>query len=272
MKLYDELSAIFVGPLSTDEQQDLAKFASCMLTAKKKRNTKAALALIKSASDDIHDLEDYDRVFSLLAYLRSVPEMTKEAAWKSSADTVLKGLAVTSGVATLAMPAYKAYRNKADLDKSFKQVIQEHPTLGAAANLPMTKRYFDALVAFAPPIAKNSLVAGNVLSRMHRLGPAMMDINMVKELVSTNKAHQEAVSKMPGLTLADLKGAASEISGAFPKPVADSDRYSAENTTLAAKKQNIELRQWHSKAEAEAALNKKMAENARSFLKNKSTT
>lgn len=278
MSLYSELQDVFVGELSADEQQELAKFAACMLKAKRKKDAKMSAALVKQASDEIYDLDDYDRVISLLAYLRSVPDLQKEASWKRAADYALKGAAITSALAPLAMTAYKAKREASALEKSFKEIIQEHPVLGAAANLPMTRRYFDALVSFAPPVAMNSLVAGNVIARMHRLGPAMMDINMVKELVSTNKAHQEASEKATSGRKPLVSGVADAVTGvaaAFGHKPGDTemsvrtDRLDSENKHMSAAKQHVELKQWLKKHEAEKAMDAAMVSNAKAQLKTK---
>jgi hypothetical protein len=95
--------------------------------------------------------------------------------------------------------------------------MQQHPMLGEPANAMQTRQNFQVLRSFAPDVASSKPVAANALVRMHRMGPAAADINMVKELATTQK---EISSRKGPDTGANLRGAVQglgEVGSAYTK-------------------------------------------------------
>jgi len=224
MKLYDTLKDVFVGELTPDEQQDLAKFASSLLTAKRKRDGVATSGLLKQASEEIHDMWDFDRTAHLLLHLTKTAATTPTN-WDKASDYALKGGMLLAATAPLIMAATNAIRKNMKFDQSFHEVIRERPML-AGEHMHQTRRHFDALKTFAPDVAQNSLVAGNVLHRMHRLGPEWMDVNVIKELSNTQKFisdHHKATSERnQGGALKSVGDTVKTIGEVFkPKEVVD---------------------------------------------------
>ena len=191
-----------MGELTAQEHAELAKFASALIRAKHDKAATKASALVKQAAERVYDPEDFEHVAGLCVYL------SKYAAnagfnWSKASDYVLKGGLLASALAPIITPIIQAHKRASKHESTFKEIVKEHPSLGGN-NIAVTKRHFDVLKTFAPDIASNSLVAGNVLHRMHRLGPGMMDINQVKELASTQAQLQSGTGKDTLKTVGDL--------------------------------------------------------------------
>lgn len=182
MKLYNTFKDVYVGELTVSDHEELAKFASALIRSKKARNALQVSALLKEAASRIHDVTDFDRIVGLCGYLNKTAE-AKKFNWDKASDYVLKGGVVLSATAPLLAAAALALRKHMKHEDSFRTILKEHPSLGGP-NTPVTRRHFDTLKTFSPDIAANSLVAGNVLHRLHRLGPEGMDVAQVRELAS----------------------------------------------------------------------------------------
>ena len=63
---------------------------------------------------------------------------------------------------------------------NYMLIYQMNPDLKKDPNVP---HYFQAISDFAPDIAKNPLVAGNVLMQMHRVGPGFVTPQLIRELI-----------------------------------------------------------------------------------------
>ena len=88
----------------------------------------------------------------------------------SSFNPLLAGI----GLLGISMPVVKAgidaLRQPGQLRSSLKAVLQQHPEL---RNDPNTGQYFHLLTTFAPSIAANPLMAGQMLKRFHEAGPSL---------------------------------------------------------------------------------------------------
>lgn len=83
--------------------------------------------------------------------------------------------------------AHRSQREK-KIKASFARILQDHPELRSDANTP---RYFQAIVDFAPDVAANALVAGNVMRTMHQIGPGAVTPKMISELLAVQSGFEE---------------------------------------------------------------------------------
>lgn len=191
MSLYETFKDVYVGDLTEQETRELAKFASALVQAKAEDNAQTALALVKHAASEINEYEDFEAVCNLFVGIKNgMPGLEKIASVdkvERGLNVALKGGILATAMAPMFMGMYKKMQQGRKHDQVFKQVLSDNPDLAKSHAYDDTKRNFDTLKQFSPDVASNALVSGNVLQRMHRLGPALMDINMVKELAGTQK-------------------------------------------------------------------------------------
>ena len=105
------------------------------------------------------------------------------------------GLLPALGVAAVGLPmlmgALESLTRTRGLKSSLQKIMREHPELRNDAN---AGRYFQAISDFAPAVATNPLLAGNVMKQLHQIGPAALTPAMIKDLLGV----QESVTKMRG--------------------------------------------------------------------------
>jgi len=97
-------------------------------------------------------------------------------------------LAATPLVSSLASSIFSG----GALKRSLAQIYQMHPELKSDSNVPM---YFQAIADFAPEVAKNPLVAGNVVIQMHRVGPSWVTPQLIRELIGIQSAGELGETK-----------------------------------------------------------------------------
>lgn len=106
---------------------------------------------------------------------------------------------------------------------SYHTVMQSNPHL---RNDPAAGQYFNTVRNFAPSVAADPVLLGNVLNDMQTMGPAAMTVERVKGMVDVHKnsrtAHQEGAPLMPQATthVKDLAGAV----GGYAKSKHDADQ------------------------------------------------
>ena len=181
--LYETFKDCLVGDLTTAEHRDLAKFAAALTSA---RGTDREDIMVKEAMSGMTDPEDFVKV----AHLVAIATSHEKTAAMSTGEKIMAGTAVAgalAGLAPLAIQAVNAIRGRKAHDAAMQHAMQQHPMLGEEANAMQTRQNFQVLRSFAPDVAASKPVAANALVRMHRMGPAAADINMVKELATTQK-------------------------------------------------------------------------------------
>ena len=212
MNLYETFKDSLVGELTSTEQQELAKFASALTSA---RGTDRQDVLIAEAVGGMRDPEDFVKVSHLMAIVQGHEKTAKLSTMeKITAGTAIAG--ALAGLAPLAIQAVNSIRGRKAHDAAIQHAMQQHPMLGEPANAMQTRQNFQVLRSFAPDVASSKPVAANALVRMHRMGPAAADINMVKELASTQKEIADRNKYRPDVSQnlkqvvssADLLGAA----------------------------------------------------------------
>lgn len=205
------------GDLTDADMTKVGQFSARVLTAKADNDIATIRSMIKEAVAIVSEggEDSLDRLFGTLHYVERYGQPDEKEAVaallplvKEAADELIKEAKFSPsekwqlglGAGSLALSAapligYAASRmgRSGKIKKSLKQIMQDHPELRNDPNVP---RYFQAIVDFAPAVAANAMVAGNVLMQMHRLGPSAVTPKTIAELLDI----QGSVGKQPGLS------------------------------------------------------------------------
>ncbi len=151
--------------------------------------------------------------------------------WGDNWEPTVAALAV-SGVAVPVIAAgVKAMTQSGNLKTSLERLLRQHPEL---RNDPNVGHYFQILTTFAPHVAQNPILAGNLLKRWHETGPDLITPNMIKELLdienqsgnieqTTQKQVNELSKTMIDVAKADFgrrrrtENAGPRFAGGFPQ-------------------------------------------------------
>lgn len=230
MSLMDNYRPV-CADLTSAEQAEVGRFAVDLITAQTLGQTEKVASLITEALIDLSKDEDsldlfmrtaeyveccgesmdklamaglVERITSAVVGAEKVAQMSTPQKWQLGLGVAGAGLAAAPFVAH----AVKSKMRDAKIQKSFAQSLQDHPHLKSDPHL---HRYFQAVVDFAPTVAANSLLAGNVLNAMHQIGPAAVTPRFIGELLLVEKDYS-AQSKAPEL-LGDAAKGATGLSG-----------------------------------------------------------
>lgn len=178
-KFVSKYANVYGGELSSAEGEELRKFASDLLLAKTRQDAESIQKLIKQAVAEIDNESDFEALLGVLDWIEKEGEITPP----SRNNTLGNVLAAIGAAGALAGPVAKGVqlmRRQKQLAASMTQILQDYPNL---KNDPNTPRYFRLLKDFAPDIAANPLVAGNVMNSFSRLGPASITPQVINELL-----------------------------------------------------------------------------------------
>lgn len=100
--------------------------------------------------------------------------------WSRNWKPATAGIALSSVVAPVIASGIKAVTQSGNLKTSLTKLLRQHPEL---RNDPNVAHYFQILTTFAPHVAQNPILAGNLLKRWHETGPDLITPNMIKELL-----------------------------------------------------------------------------------------
>lgn len=214
MALTETYQAVY-GDLAEDQMTKVGEFATSFMAARMlgdedRMQTLVKEAMTKMAEDEgaidglISTLEYAEKfgsndekiaVAELLPYIRnSIKEidaeavMGKVASWQQTAGLALSAGGLALGAAPFIGHMRRRGQRNERIKKSIKEVMQEHPEL---RNNPHSARYFQAIVDFAPDVAANPLMAGNVMRTMHQIGPSSVTPKMISELLQVQRGHEE---------------------------------------------------------------------------------
>lgn len=202
--LSESYAALF-GELTSEETEKVAAFHADFLDS----SEAGQASLIKEAMEDLLQDEGYfDRFYGMLSDAGSFGDveekeaiaqllplikeagvaLDKEAAFpdeepykdskgmKGWVGPAIATAAIAPFIARMARSAGR--RNK--IKSSAQGIFNEHPELRSDPN---SERYFGAISDFAPDVAANPLVAGNVMKAMHQIGPGSVTPKVLKELL-----------------------------------------------------------------------------------------
>jgi hypothetical protein len=200
MSIYQEYSCVY-GDLNDAEKDELGKFGADLISAKITNNADKVVELLKEAAGAIDDVDDLDAFLGLVSWL-------EKEAWLPTKDTVKNVILPIAGVSFAAVPA--AVLGARSLSRSIKHgqslqaIMREHPAL---KDDPNTSRYFHMIKSFAPDIAANSLVAGNVMDELRKLGPAAVTPARIAELLQLQGRIGDSHARVPDMIASSGKDA-----------------------------------------------------------------
>lgn len=123
-----------------------------------------------------------------------------------TADKVQTALGLAS-LAISAAPflagALRRRKRERAVDSAHRRVMQEHPELRGD---PHVQDYYATMADFAPDVAANPLLAGNILKNIHRIGPEGFTGAQLKELLELQRLRTEQRGKAD-----DVKGVATAL-------------------------------------------------------------
>jgi hypothetical protein len=100
--------------------------------------------------------------------------------WSKNWQPTMAAMALSSVAAPVIASGVKAITQSGGLRSSLTRLLRQHPEL---RNDPNVGHYFQILTTFAPHVAQNPILAGNLLKRWHETGPDLITPNMIKELL-----------------------------------------------------------------------------------------
>lgn len=100
--------------------------------------------------------------------------------WSDNYKPAIAAMAMSGVAAPVIAAGVKAITQSGNLKNSLTRLLRQHPEL---RNDPNVAHYFQILTTFAPHVAQNPVLAGNLLKRWHETGPDLITPNMIKELL-----------------------------------------------------------------------------------------
>lgn len=170
--------ACFYGNIefTPEEQQEIGAFAAGLLKAASSGDEDGLVTLFANEFGNM-DEETFDRVNRYVEFL----DKTAEGAFQgANISNILAPLAIALAATPLLGHAFRAVSGSLSLKSALSKALEMHPELKSDPNI---KDYFQAISSFAPDIAKNPLMVGNILSQMHRIGPSALTPQLLNDLI-----------------------------------------------------------------------------------------
>jgi len=182
MPLMKKYAALY-GDLefTQEEQEDLGRVAARLI--KIASDGCKEQDLIRFFVDEFKgiDEETFDRLNGTVEFLSFYE---KTAGSLQTLGLLLAPLATAIAATPLVAHGIKYLQEGSAVKQSLATIMRDHPELKGDPNVPM---YFQAIVDFAPSVAKNPLIAGNLLSQWHKAGPSLATPQILRELVGIQK-------------------------------------------------------------------------------------
>ncbi len=199
------------GVLQDEDMDKLAQLEADIIEASMKSGGSILEVLADHFTKEGFDQADYDKAARYLESLGIEDDETGKTAKIRLPKTTLGRIAGIAGPLLgtgmlLALGGEKLY-SAVSTRKAFKstlaQIKKEHPELRRD---PMTDQHFEVITSFAPSLAKNAVVAGNLLLKMKQWGA--IDHKTVQDLITMEKnlAETHRVSAPFGDTIRTMTG------------------------------------------------------------------
>lgn len=162
------------------EQRELGRFTSELVKVATVGNEADLVNFFRREFAGI-DETAYDRINGMVDFMSS---QEKDAQIGHTIGAIMAPLSLGLAAAPFLASGIKSLLQGRDLRRSLEQIYMQHPELKKDPNVPA---YFQAISDFAPDIAKNAVIAGNLLSQWHMAGPMMATPQIIKELTEIQK-------------------------------------------------------------------------------------
>jgi len=179
------------------EEEELGKFAAQLMKIAMDQDEHAMVELFKEAFANV-DAEGFRRINDYLEWLEY---SEKTSALGATIGKILGPLSLALAATPLIGHGLRLLTSGSALKGSLEKIYRMHPEL---KNDPNVQDYFQALADFAPDIAKNPLVAGNVIMQMHRVGPSFVTPQLIRELIGIQGQSQSPKFGTPSSSAAEM--------------------------------------------------------------------
>lgn len=204
------------GDLNSDEIDKLAEFQIEFMSAPastRQEMIKEALEVVLqddlladrllgvvSYAGEHGDMEEKEAVAQLLPMMKTAgADIDKEAAfpgdeeYKSSGSVrnMIQPALAAMAAAPFISKMMRGARTRRHINQSAQSIYDQHPEL---RDDPHSASYFNAIRDFAPSLAANPLVAGNVMKAMHQVGPGFVTPKVLKELLDVQEQYDKQQS------------------------------------------------------------------------------
>ncbi len=169
-----------------EEQAEIGRFAANLMKLASSNDTEGIIRLFHEEFKgmDEETFDQVDRYFEFLNLYDNGSGMAKTAGRMPPIESVLSALAFGLATTPLIEKLIGKIAKDRGLKESLRKILQAHPELRKDPNVP---EYFQAVADFSPTVAKNPLVAGNVMMQMHRVGPSYVTPQLIETLVGIQK-------------------------------------------------------------------------------------
>jgi len=200
------------GQISDHHMEKLAEVQSRMLAASGKSVQAVMEVMVSEVELSNFDEFDYEKCASELD-----PESEKNASgfgskirqagkWMASnPHAVLGAVGLTTLAGMGVARGAQAISGSRGRKRSLAEIKARHPEL---KNDPEASRYFGVISEFAPSLARNSTVAGNLIQKMKQWGA--IDHKTVQDLIQMERTHQDTSR---GMNVMEAANVMSNISG-----------------------------------------------------------
>lgn len=171
---------------SPEEEAEIGRF--CARLMKVANDDEALVGLLREEFGDM-DEKTFQRVND---YLEFIDAHEKEAQLGQTVAKIMAPLSLALATAPLLAGLAKSITGSGAKKRALAKIYQMHPELKSDPNVPM---YYQAIADFAPDVAKNPLVAGNVIIQMHRVGPSWVTPQLIRELIGIQTAGEMSEGK-----------------------------------------------------------------------------
>ena len=184
-------AGVYGGPLNSNEQADVGRFAAQLIKAAAAGDGTTVVTMIKEAAASVTDVDDYVALMGMLEHLEKEGSAGYRRALLYSLPIIAAGLSAVPAIASTVQHLGRRKR----IETSRETVLQENPSLRDDGSFD---RYFDTVTRFAPDVAADPLIAGNIMVEMHRLGPAAMTPTRINDLLGLQGRVGDARQVVPG--------------------------------------------------------------------------
>lgn len=190
------LQPFFEVELTDDERTALAFVSASAIKLAMAGDDDGLQNLVKSALAPFEP-DTIARVHLALEALLELPGMDKTAFNPAMAGT--QAALSTIPLQELMRLQQEEEARPLKIRESFQQILKDHPHV--ATNPKSVAQHFRTIAYFAPDIASDPVVAGNVINSLSKLGPGALTHQLVKELRQLQEGiNDERQSKIRAVT------------------------------------------------------------------------
>lgn len=164
------------------EEAEIGRFCARLM---KVANDEAAMTRLFREEFGDADESTFRRMNDYLEFIEAHEKEAQNPGIGPAMAHIMAPLSLALAATPLLGSLAKSIAGAGSQKRSLAKIYQMHPELKSDPNVPM---YYQAIADFAPEVAKNPLVAGNVIIQMHRVGPSWVTPQLIRELIGIQTA------------------------------------------------------------------------------------